>query len=73
MAFNSVYAGGNAHYYAYSSSYYYMIYDRLRIYVDDGTGSDLDNDGSDEDLITTVIRGPHGFRQQSCRATSLGL
>ena len=52
MAFNSVYAGGNAHYYAYSMSYYYMIYDRLRIYVDDGTGSDLDNDGSDEDLIT---------------------
>ena len=52
MAFNSVFAGGNAHYYAYSTSYYYMIYDRMRIYVDDGTGSDLDNDGSDEDLIT---------------------
>ena len=41
MAFNSVYAGGNAHPYNYYSSHYYMIYDRMRIYADTGDGNGL--------------------------------
>ena len=42
MAFNSVYAGGNAHPYNYYSSHYYMIYDRMRIYADTGDGNGLE-------------------------------